>query len=178
MQVLGTRLSELRPREATLFNTRNTQQSGDQADMSMQAQLRDGLKDDNRRPSLACRTAEEFKKKKKKRRMGGCWRGEGVGVTKKAEAARVRLDILSSYSNSLFVWSVVSVQHVHNGSQTEDRDGQLFLSLVVGQTGVQIYRPQGGGLGRAATHGSHRFVYSRLTESLVGGECADGGLQA
>lgn len=90
----------------------------------------------------------------------------------------MRLDILSSYSNSLFVWSVVSVQHVHNGSQTEGRDGQLFLSLVVGQTGVQIYRRQGGGLGRAATHGSHRFVYSRLTGSLVDGECPNGGLQA
>lgn len=38
-----------------------------------------------------------------------------MGVVKKAEAARVRLDILSSYSNSLYAWQEVSRQHVRNG---------------------------------------------------------------
>lgn len=95
---------------------------------------------------------------------------EGVGVSEeKAEAARVRLDILSSYINSLFVSLEVSRQLIlRNGSQTESKDGQPCLSPVVGQTGVQIYRRQGGGLGRAATYGSHRFVYSCLTNDAMG----------
>ena len=48
-----------------------------------------------------------------KKEGGG--QGEGVDVVKKAEAARVRLDILSSHSNSLYVWLEVSRQHIRSG---------------------------------------------------------------